>query len=152
MTLKELSNLEFEQQKKDHPLIPEFALVKKIFRDKKANDLTKCITMFLRLKGAYADRINNMGVFRPGYTTDRYHEVLIEKGKFTKSGTRKGIADIMGSFKGRMIACEVKIGKDRQSDDQIKIMNEINASGGWYIIAKSWEDFYSQWSFEFGNQ
>ena len=143
MKLKDLTELSKQEFIKKHPTNPYPFGTK--YSDKKANGLTKAIVDFIRFLGGYSDRINNMGVYRAGKTIDRYHEVLVEKGKWTPSGSRKGIADIMGSYKGKMLAIEVKIGKDRMSEHQAIIQNEVNASGGVYIIARTWEQFYNEW-------
>jgi len=54
---------------------------------------------------------------------------------------RKGVPDIIGIIDGRFIGIEVKIGADRQSADQKEIEKEINAVGGVYFIAKSYDDY-----------
>lgn len=142
MTLTELSDLHYAHQLMKYTTMAAnapFAIPRKRYSDKTANKLTDAITDFIRLTGGYADRINNMGVMR--------------NGKWTRSGTRKGIADIMaskpievgGRLIGVQVAIEVKIGKDRQSEDQKKIEAEVVRSGGFYIIAKDWNGFYTQW-------
>jgi len=52
-----------------------------------ANSLTRCIEAYIRVTGGYADRINNTGIYDS------------KTGKWRKSGTRKGIADIMATKK-----------------------------------------------------
>lgn len=142
MTLTELSDLHYSHQLTKYTTMAAnapYAIPRKRYSDKTANKLTDAITDFIRLTGGYADRVNNMGVMR--------------NGKWTRSGTRKGIADIMaskpievgGRLIGVQVAIEVKIGKDRQSEDQKKIEEEVVRSGGFYIIAKDWQSFYSQW-------
>lgn len=142
MTLEDLSLLHYNSQLNKYKTMAAnapFAIPRKKYTDKTANKLTDAITDFIRLSGGYADRINNMGVMR--------------NGKWTRSGTRKGIADVMaskpievgGRLIGVQVAIEVKIGKDRQSEDQKKIEDEVIKSGGFYIIAKDWESFYKQW-------
>ena len=132
MTLKELSRIEHEAKCAKTSMPPAYVPVTK-FTDLTANGLTKCIETFIRLEQGYADRVNNMGVMRDG--------------KWTTSGTRKGIPDIFAAKHptGRMVGIEVKIGKDRQSDDQKKRQEEIEQSGGVYIIAKTFEQFYNEW-------
>lgn len=142
MTLTDLSELHYQHQLTKYATMAanaRYAIPRKKYTDKTANKLTDAITDFIRLTGGYADRINNMGVMR--------------NGKWTRSGTRKGIADIMaskpidvgGRLIGVQVAIEVKIGKDRQSEDQKKIEAEVVRSGGFYIIAKDWNGFYNQW-------
>jgi hypothetical protein len=142
MTLIELSELHYNNQLNKYKAMAQnapFAIPRKKYTDLTANKLTEAITDFIRLTGGYADRINNMGVMR--------------NGKWTRSGTRKGIADVMASKPiqvgdrviGVQVAIEVKIGKDRQSEDQKKIEAEVIKSGGFYIIAKDWVSFFMQW-------
>jgi hypothetical protein len=84
----------------------------------------------VRLNGGYSERINTQG---------QYNAKL---GKFIKGGTRKGTPDIICSVGGKFVSVEVKIGKDKQSDHQIKREAEISKSGGLYFIAKDFISFY----------
>jgi len=60
--------------------------------------------------------------------------------RFIKFGL-KGSADILGIlFDGKFIAIEIKVGRDRQSKDQIKFENMIIRFGGIYILARSISD------------
>jgi Holliday junction resolvase len=54
---------------------------------------------------------------------------------------KKGIPDVIGIYKGRFIGVEVKIGADRQSDDQKLREQEIVKAGGLYYIAKDFDSF-----------
>lgn len=94
-----------------------------------ANALTDAVITYIKLKGGIAYRINNMGIF---------DEKL---GRFRFSGTKKGIPDIIGIHKGRFIGVEIKIGTDRQSDDQKLREQEIIKAGGYYYIAKEFDSF-----------
>jgi len=62
-------------------------------------------------------------------------------GKFRTSGTKKGIPDIIGIYKGRFISIEIKIGSDRQSEEQKEREEEIKEAGGQYWIAKDFDKF-----------
>lgn len=94
-----------------------------------ANALTDAVITYIKLKGGIAYRINNMGVYDA------------KLGKFRTSGTKKGIPDIIGIHKGRFISVEIKIGTDRQSDDQKLREQEIIKAGGLYYIAKDFDSF-----------
>lgn len=94
-----------------------------------ANALTDAVITYIKLKGGIAYRINNMGVYDA------------KLGKFRTSGTKKGIPDIIGIHKGRFISVEIKIGTDRQSDDQKLREQEIVKAGGLYYIAKDFDSF-----------
>lgn len=114
----------------------------KPYTDTTANGLTRCIEDFINHLPdgiGEASRINSTGTPR---------QMSDGKIKWSKSNTRKGIADIRATVKGRSISIEIKIGKDKQSEAQIKEQERIVRSGGVYIIAKSFPDFLDQWANE----
>ena len=86
-----------------------------------------------------------MGVWKKEKIIDKGHERIVVPGRYIKPGTRKGIADIMAIKNGKMVGIEVKIGKDKQSESQKQVENEMTQAGGHYIIAKSFENFIKQW-------
>jgi hypothetical protein len=89
-----------------------------------ANELTKSILEYCRLKGHYVFRVNNI----PGT-------------KYRANTLTKGIADILGCTKqGLALAIEVKIGKDRQSEYQKEFEEHYKKRGGIYIVATKLED------------
>ncbi len=55
------------------------------------------------------------------------------KTRFWRSGIA-GIADIMGVYKGKAIAIEVKRPKKKQSDDQIAFQQRFEECGGIYVV------------------
>src|SRR5688500_12645784 len=78
----------------------------KPYSDKDANSLTRSIEDFINFlpEGlGQATRMNSTGVPR---------KMSNGEIKWSKSNTRKGIADIVGSYKGRFLSIEVKIGRD----------------------------------------
>lgn len=94
------------------------------------NKLTKDILRVVNMQpNCIAYRINNVGVW------DEAKQV------YRKGNTEKGIPDIFGSFKGRMLAIEVKTGKDKMSGDQLARKFEIEKAGGIYIIARTIDGF-----------
>ena len=131
--LKELSKLANELKAQKHCDLPPFALVKKVFKDKTANELTKTIIWDMYwVREGLAYRINNGAVF------DKKRQV------YRKGVQRKGIPDIIGIINGRFIGIEVKIGADRQSADQKEIEKEIKEAGGVYFIVKSYDDYLNK--------
>lgn len=95
-----------------------------------SNELTREIIKFIYPKYGFAWRQNSQGVITAqGFRT----------------GAKKGVADILACVSGRFIAIEIKIGKDRLSDEQIGFMKNIKFAGGIAIIILSWEDFIHQW-------
>jgi len=107
-------------------------LAPRTFRDDSANGLTKCIVSYIQLKGGFASRINSTGQYRP------------ELRKYVYGTGRRGLADIMATFKGKSLHIEVKIGRDRQSEHQMKVQAEVEKSGGLYYKAKDFTMF-KQW-------
>lgn len=49
---------------------------------------------------------------------------------------KTGAADLVGTIHGRAVACEVKVGKDRQRTDQGKFQAAWEAAGGVYVISR----------------
>lgn len=144
MTLKDLSNLKYQQDRKNRPSIPEHAVVRGVFTDKTANGLTKAIQTFCALKGIFCQRTGNEGRYRPGASyVDAIGRTRIMKGTWLP-GQNNGQADLTLVVNGRYVAVEVKIGKDRQSQDQKDFEKSIKASGGQYWIVRTWQEFYEK--------
>ena len=114
---------------KKYPGTPVQYLAPRKHRDDSANSLTKCIVDFIGFSGGFASRINSTGI---------YDKRL---GKYRPGTSRKGLADIMATFKGLSLHIEVKFGNDRQSEAQMKIQREVESSGGYYFIAKDFSSF-----------
>ena len=146
--LEILKNLKLDHVREQYPNIPEHAMPSVKYSDKTANGLTKCIIDFLNLSGYQAERINTMG--RPIDNRKQVTDVLgrvktIGSMTWGKSTARKGSADISATIKGKSVKIEVKIRKDKQSDDQKEYQAEVERAGGIYIIAKTFEDFYKKY-------
>ena len=129
-SVKELERLHFEQKKAKYPNDPY--PVKTAFRDDSANDLTKCIISWLQLNGHFGARVNTQGT---------YSEKL---GKYIRSGSRKGMADITAIINCKHVSIEIKIGRDRMRPDQMKVKQEVEQAGGVYIVVSSFDDFLKQ--------
>ena len=118
-----------------------------------SNGLTQAICNFIKWKGYYSNRINTQGQVRVQKTTG-YNPFAKDLGqqrqvKFTHSTTRKGTADIDAIICGRPVKIEVKIGRDKLSDHQIKEKARVEGAGGIYYVAKTMEDFYEWYNREF---
>ena len=129
-SLKEFERLHFEAKKLKHPDTPY--LVRTKFRDDTANELTRCILAWLKINGHFGARINVTGTYNA------------KLGKYIRSGSRKGMADITSIINGKHVSIEVKIGRDRMRPDQEKVKAEVEAAGGSYIVASSYDDFLEQ--------
>jgi Holliday junction resolvase len=116
-----------DEAKRLHPTCPHLA--PRTFKDNSANELTKAIVKYLTLKGGFASRVNSTGVY------DR------RLGKYRTGTQKRGIADIMAIYKGLSLQIEVKYGKDRQSEVQKQVEQEVIRSGGRYYLARNFTDF-----------
>lgn len=60
--------------------------------------------------------------------------------EFQGLGCIRGMPDILGIWKGRMLGIEVKTETGRVSDDQRKFIDRINSEGGIAFVARSVDD------------
>ncbi|RAU81974.1 VRR-NUC domain-containing protein [Pontibacter arcticus] len=126
-----IRNLSLERKRERFPNVPAYGIVAPNYSDKDANGLTKCIIDYFRLNGGYAVRINTQG---------QYNEKL---GKWTKSTTKRGTADVHACLNGIHYSIEVKIGRDTLSEYQTETQEQVRAAGGRYYVAKDFQDFYN---------
>jgi hypothetical protein len=146
--LDRLKQLKQQAMLEAYPNVPKYALSTPKYEDKTANGLTKCIIEFLQLSNHQAERINTMG--RPIDNRKQVTDVIgrtktIGSMTWGKSTATKGSADISATIKGRSVKIEVKIGADRQSQDQKIYQENIEKSGGQYWIAKNFDDFIKKY-------
>jgi hypothetical protein len=146
--LDRLKHLKQESMLEAYPNVPKYAILAPKYEDKTANGLTKCIIEFLQLSNHQAERINTMG--RPIDNRKQVTDVIgrtktIGSMTWGKSTATKGSADISATIQGRSVKIEVKIGKDRQSQDQKIYQENIEKSGGQYWIAKNFDDFIKKY-------
>lgn len=127
-SMKSLIEMDFESKKKRYPNVPEHCLPKLKVKQN-ANGLTQAIIKYLTLKGHFATRTSSAG---------RY---LTKEKKWIPSTTKKGYPDITAIIDGKTLAIEVKVNRDKMSEAQLKVKAEIEAAGGLYIIAKTFDDF-----------
>lgn len=95
-----------------------------------AADLTNKIIDFLYRQGVYSWRNSSVGVFDKklgGYRT----------------APKKGVADILACVPptGRLVAIEIKIGKDRLSPEQEGFLVNISHVGGLSVVIKTYDEF-----------
>jgi hypothetical protein len=125
--------MEEEAQRRKYPSIPDYARPKSKQSDTTANGLTKAVITWLTLNKHYCSRIQSQG---------QWNQKL---GVFTKSTVRKGIGDIMAVIDGRTIMIEVKIGRDKLSEAQLKTKADVENSGGYYMVVKDFEQFMNEY-------
>lgn len=106
------------------PILPKY---------KTANGLTKFITNYILWAGWRATRVNTMG-----------RQV---GGKWIPGTTRKGTADISATIKGRSIMIEIKVGKDKASEYQLKEQELERKSGGIYEFISTPEEFFTLYDY-----
>ena len=99
---------------------------------KAASDLTNNIINFIYRQGGYAWRASSVGVFD-------------SKQMHFRAAAKKGVADVLSCFKGRLVAVEVKIGKDRLSDEQDGFIKNVEKAGGCAFVAADFEQFKIHW-------
>ena len=116
-----LERLELEAYRREHPTIPESAVVPTKHRDDTANGLTRCIIRYLQLKGHQAERINTMG--RPIDTRRTY--------------------DVAG--------CLRQVGSLRWGKSTSTAGSAVENAGGLYVVARNFEDFVGWYGIHFGD-
>jgi len=127
----ELEKLANEQARRDHPGMDPRYLAPRKFTDDNSNGLTIAIVTYIKLMGGLASRLNNQGTY------------IKKLNRYIPSTSRRGLPDILGTYHGDSLFVEVKIGKDRQSEHQMKVETEQRNAGGLYFIAKDFEGFYN---------
>ncbi len=129
------------------PNFPRNAIVYNKYSDTTANGLTRLIIDYCKYHGWHAERINTQGRViddRREVTDVLGHRRTIGSVKRIPTAGMKGSADIHILKAGRAVFCEVKIGRDRQSEAQKEFQRSVEASGGLYIIVRDFDDFLNQ--------
>lgn len=99
------------------------------FNDNGANELTRAIVAHIYCHGGFAGRVNSTGTYKA------------TEGKFIKSGSREGMADVNACIKGKHVQIEVKYGSDKPRPSQLQVQKEVEAAGGIYLFVKSFDDY-----------
>ena len=141
----ELANLYRTNDMLIHPSMPAYARTVPRYSDTTANGLTKCVIDYIRLTGGLAERINSTGRYIDN--SQVFEDVLGRKrsigtGQWLPTSGMKGTADISAVIRGRAVKIEIKIGKDRQSEDQKKYQQAVEQAGGIYLTCHSFAEFY----------
>lgn len=95
-----------------------------------ANQLTQYALKVLRRAGYFVWRQNNGGL---------YDQKL---GRYRSNSSTPGISDIIGfhAESGKVIACEIKAGKDRLSKEQSAFLEAVRAAGGVALVVRHADD------------
>ena len=142
--MKELTQLALKAKRAKYPSLPEYALTVPRYTDKTANGMTKAIIDYLKFEGWQAERISVTGRYidqSRTYVDILGHHKKIGSGKWIPTSGQKGTADISATIKGRSVKIEIKIGKDKQSNDQLTYQKQVEDAGGVYFIARDWKGF-----------
>lgn len=107
---------------------PQYQVLTK-FRDDTANELTKLIVAYLKVRGAFATRLNSTGIYRN------------DRKRFVPNTQRRGMADVIAVYGGKSLNIEVKIGCDKLSGYQNDVRDKINACDGFYFVARNFAEF-----------
>lgn len=97
-----------------------------------ANALTREILHFLFRNRIFAWRANTTGIFDPTLR------------KF-RTSPKKGVSDILAIVPptGKLLAIEIKMGKDRLSPEQEGFLLSVKQAGGLSFVAHDFESFIS---------
>ena len=105
---------------------------KAVANRKNANLLTKLVMDWMKMCGHFAERTNTTGVMRRNPKTGKM--------MWTTTQGTKGSSDIKAVVNGRMVAIEIKYGRDRMSEYQHKYKRDIERAGGKYIVCRHLND------------
>jgi len=133
-TLKEFQKHYNEWKTRVSPL-GKYAVTTR-FNDKTSGGLTDMIVAFFEMYGLMCWRVDVQGTLREKDGRSFYAT--------TKNS--KGVSDLFTIVKGHFLAIEVKIGADIQSPKQIEFEIDICNQGGSYMIAKTWNDFFTKFT------
>lgn len=121
------------------------------YKETCANDIEKAIERFARLSGFLAERTKTQGRMMDAKFIDTpYGRVQTSSAKMVTSTSRKGSSDMKLLINGNPIACEIKFKRDKQSQVQSEYQKDYEASGGTYIIVKTFQDFVIWYVARFG--
>lgn len=115
------------------PVIPKY---------KTANGLTKLICNFLMWSNCHATRVASSGRLVDGVEKTESGLLLSTK-KWIPSTTRKGTADVRAIIKGRAVDIEIKVGKDKPSEFQLREQQLVTQAGGYYYFIHTPEEFFA---------
>ena len=143
--LQELERMANIADRQKYPHIEPEYLAPRLFQDNDTNRLTVAVISFLKLSGHQAERIHTTG--RVIDKTKTFTDVLGHRrriGSMTwipTTGTR-GSADISATIYGASVKIEIKQGRDKQSEAQKDYQRAIETAGGYYVVVRSFQEFY----------
>ena len=94
------------------------------------NEITKSILEYLHWNKIFAWRQNTSPIYDT--VTGGYRRM--------PAGSLKGVSDILGCYKGKMLAIECKTVKGKLSKHQKEFIDNVNKAGGIGFVARNLED------------
>jgi hypothetical protein len=143
--LRILNDLAFQDYVHKHPTIPPELIPRPTYKDSKANNLTQAVIAWIKLNRGQAERISTTGrvIDRTKIVTDCLgHRRTIGSVAWVPGTSTRGSADISATIAGRSVKIEIKVGRDKQRPDQKTYQQTVEAAGGLYFIASSFQKFY----------
>ncbi len=149
--IQHLRDLHIAESKRRYPGLPYHS--SPTYRAGKTNDLTKAIKAFLKLKGNHCERTSNEGRMidhRQLVSDHMGHQRMIGSVTRIKGSGTRGTSDLKAVINGRFVAIEVKNAatRDRLRTEQKAYRDQVEASGGVYVIAESLSGFMN-WYYKF---
>lgn len=130
-------------QAKEYPAsVRDFGCINTQYPDvRTSNGLTRMILYFLKWEGWRATRINTSGRMVDKVEKQDSGTELIVKG-WIPTTTRKGTADVSATIKGRSVMLEVKVGRDKPREQQLREQELERSAGGIYEFVSTPEEVY----------
>jgi len=141
---KRYAEAHFKWSCEKHPNVvkDEFYTLPKFPDVTTANGLTQFVVNYLDWSGCYGNRINTMGrVIKAGRDIQTINGTIKAKTVMIKGSTKKGTADVQAVINGRSLALEIKVGKDRMSEAQLKQQQAVQNAGGYYYVIRDVDTF-----------
>lgn len=110
---------------------------------KKSNGLQKAIENFINWSGYRATRVNVIGQLADKTVTTESGLRFTEK-RYTRA-TRRGQADISSTINGKSVMWEIKIGRDKPSEHQLREQAKERRAGGEYFFIYTIEQFFEEY-------
>lgn len=107
--------------------------------------MIKFMVNFIQWSGWYAYSHNVVQRVSDKVVTEASGNKFTDK-RYTKS-SRKGIADVQGTIRGRKIQLDAKIGRDTPRKAQLEQQAKERAAGGIYEFIHTPEEFFSLYDF-----
>lgn len=151
MTLTSACRLRYQQAHQKHQAtyypatVASHGYISTVVPDvRKANGMTRFIINFLMWSGHRATRVASSGRLIDAPQRQASGIDLMTK-KFIPGATRRGAADVSATVHGRSVMWEVKAGRDKPSEHQLREQALEIKAGGWYFFVHTPEEFFEQY-------